>query len=579
MKRYGLLCVSFMYMVSFSPIVSARGVNGGMECAVCTVVFGLTEQLAEIHNETLVAASMRICNMLPYPLKLYCSKSVNALEEILDQEFPVPLTPDVLCYALGVCYTDPGIGFCHLFPKPKIGLSTSVKLVKEFLGRAKLSSLKNLPLHSTEKNPGFNICQVPGIKGICHLISRSFNLVAPALDVDQDWFSSFPWARGSFWRGRDCRDWDGKSYPGRKPMDADVAFDSNCNGIWGVETQGKVMAQEDALCKGTDVRGLIYIGDSVGAHFHCPEAWMDPKQLSSDTLQNITQWIFNEGDWPQLGFATGYMNVSNSLLIKGFTDSIYLRMRTRNRCNHRDYQNLSRNGASTKTVLKHASGSLARNNETDRPALVIYGLFGNDVCNNFGNTEHHMTTPKMMRENVMNVLERLNATLPLGSHVLLIGLVDGSFIYPIMANRLHPIGKLRSDVRYKNVYKWFTCMEIGPCLGWMTPNATLRKITSRKSFELSGVLKNIANKENFPFFKIHYLDNPLAQVMQEWEAKGKQVWQLLDPVDSLHPSQIAQPLIADVLWRNIEKEFPYILGNVNPHNQRIIQLFGDQGGH
>ncbi|XP_046386733.1 acyloxyacyl hydrolase-like [Ischnura elegans] len=579
MKLGGVLCVTFACILSFSPAVRARGVNGGMECAVCTVLLGLTEQLAEIHNETLVEASMRICNMLPYPLKLYCSKSVNALEEFLDQKFPVEITPDVMCYALGICYTEPERGFCHLFPKPKIGLPTAIKHVKKFLSEAKLSSLKYIPLHTTNKIPEFNICDIPGIKGICHLIARSFNLVAPALDVDQDWFSNFPWARGSFWRGRDCRDWDSKTYPGRLPIGNDVSGDSNCNGISGVNTEGEIMPLEDVLCKGTEPRGLIYIGDSVGAHFHCPEAWMDPKQLSSETLQNITQWIFNEGDWPQLGFATGYMNISGSPLIQGPTDSIYLRLRARNRCNHRDYQNLSRNGASTKTVLKHASGSLARNKTTDYPAFVIYGLFGNDVCNNYADTEHNMTTPKMMKENVMNVLERLNSTLPSGSNVLLIGLVDGSFIYPAMYNRLHPIGRFRQNVKYKNMYKWFTCMEIGPCLGWMTPNATLRKITSRRSFELSGVLKKIAEDQSFSALKIHYLDNPLAQVMQEWEKKGRQVWELIDPVDSLHPSQIAQSLITDVLWRNIEQKFPYILGDVNPHNAKIEELFGDQGGH
>jgi hypothetical protein len=44
-------------------------------------------------------------------------------------------------------------------------------------------------------------------------------------------------------------------------------------------------------------------------------------------------------------------------------------------------------------------------------------------------------------------------------------------------------------------------------------------------------------------------------------------------------SQIAQPLIADVLWRNILKKLPHILGDENPNNDKIEHLFGDQGGH
>lgn len=55
-----------------------------------------------------------------------------------------------------------------------------------------------------------------------------------------------------------------------------------------------------------------------------------------------------------------------------------------------------------------------------------------------------MTLPKDFHYNVLQVLNALDTTLPSGSHVVLIGLVDGSFIYPQMANRLHPLGN----------YKW-----------------------------------------------------------------------------------------------------------------------------
>lgn len=51
----------------------------------------------------------------------------------------------------------------------------------------------------------------------------------------------------------------------------------------------------------------------------------------------------NELDWPQLSLVTGYMqSVWN--ITKGKTDSLYNRLVERNRCNHRDYQNLAVNG-------------------------------------------------------------------------------------------------------------------------------------------------------------------------------------------------------------------------------------------
>lgn len=43
--------------------------------------------------------------------------------------------------------------------------------------------------------------------------------------------------------------------------------------------------------------------------------------------------------------------------------------------------------------------------------------------------------------------------------------------------------------------------------------------------------------------------------------------------------QMAQPLIAGVLWEDIMKNFPEALGDENPNNQKIEKLFGNQGGH
>lgn len=43
--------------------------------------------------------------------------------------------------------------------------------------------------------------------------------------------------------------------------------------------------------------------------------------------------------------------------------------------------------------------------------------------------------------------------------------------------------------------------------------------------------------------------------------------------------QMAQPLIARVLWEDIMKNFPEAAGDENPNNQKIEKLFGNQGGH
>lgn len=60
---------------------------------------------------------------------------------------------------------------------------------------------------------------------------------------------------------------------------------------------------------------------------------------------------------------------------------------------------------------------------------------------------------------------------------------------------------------------------------------------------------------------------------------GGDLWELIEPVDSLHPNQKAQGLIVKALWNHLEKKLPYVLGPINKHNDKIRELFGNQGGH
>ena len=119
------------------------------------------------------------------------------------------------------------------------------------------------------------------------------------------------------------------------------------------------------------------------------------------------------------------------------------------------------------------------------------------------------------------------------------------------------------------MYSWFNCMEIGPCAGWMKSNATLRAITSKRAKQLNKVLSDIAEKEKFDKFDIHYVENPFRQVLDKWVASGGQVHELIEPVDSLHPTQAAQALIARQFWNHLEKNIPHVLGPVNPHPDHL----------
>jgi acyloxyacyl hydrolase len=96
----------------------------------------------------------------------------------------------------------------------------------------------------------------------------------------------------------------------------------------------------------------------------------------------------------------------------------------------------------------------------------------------------------------------------------------------------------------------------------------------------------------------------------EWEKEGGQAFQLIEPVDGFHPSQVrcglspvrtslgsplpsfssfsfvspcslqwAQPLITEFFWRYLENEHKTSVPPINPNNAKIASLFGDQGGY
>ena len=66
---------------------------------------------------------------------------------------------------------------------------------------------------------------------------------------------------------------------------------------------------------------------------------------------------------------------------------------------------------------------------------------------------------------------------------------------------------------------------------------------------------------------------------QEWQRKGGEVYELIEPVDGFHPTLEAEALAAKALWRILESKIPHVLGKVNPNNFMIEAVFGDQGGY
>jgi acyloxyacyl hydrolase len=76
-----------------------------------------------------------------------------------------------------------------------------------------------------------------------------------------------------------------------------------------------------------------------------------------------------------------------------------------------------------------------------------------------------MTTVPEFRASVLKGLAYLDSTLPTGSHVAFMPLVDGRILWNNMHERIHPIG-----VPYPAVYELLSCVGSNPCWGWLNSN-------------------------------------------------------------------------------------------------------------
>jgi len=450
----------------------------GTPCAVCTLLIGVLEQYIEVHNKTAEETLEKICDLFPNKTKDACELAVKVFGPKIIDNLDKKFSGDRICQELNICS-----GQCRLFPE------STADVAFPFVPSDSPSPLTDLPA----------ICNISVFKPICDAISRFGNDNEPLDDHDGDGFSPVATFRGSDWRGKDCNDYKSEYHPGALPIDSDRDVDSNCNGIFGVASDGT--PYEEKFCSDTARNGVVVLGDSASAHFHIPPNYLTAANIDGTTFENLLTVAENEADWPMFSATTGFDTNDTRFVhdITGSVNSTYLTLRNRNRCIHRDYQNIAVNGARSGAMNDHIQQSMSRNQSTDLPVTLMYALIGNDVCNgHIDDYVNHMTTPEDMKANVLGTLDYLEKTLPKGSHVTMMGLADGMILFDAMHDKIHPIGQWRQDVTYENVYDYLNCLEISPCGGWMTTNATLRNLTQTRANELSMVIKNVRSQNPEP---------------------------------------------------------------------------------
>ena len=257
-------------------------------------------------------------------------------------------------------------------------------------------------------------------------------------------------------------------------------------------------------------------------------------------------------------------------LADGQIVSLYTQLRGRNRCMNQDFQNIGVNGARI-TSSDGLVDAMARNQQTDAPALVWLTLLGNDVCNGHPGTDH-MTTPENFYDKAMETLTRLDTILPKGSTVVSTALFDGELLYNTMADQQHPLGNT-----YPQFYDYLNCMEESPCYGWLNSNATMRAETTQRAHDLDAVYQNIydTQRANFKNFEYVYFQPDWQGTFDKY-AKDQGVENtpnLIEKSDGFHPSQAANALFATEFFSFFEENHPEALGAVNPFNAEIDALF------
>lgn len=525
----------------------------------CTIAITLLKQFMQVYDFTPVESIDYFCSLLPDIFNEACETVKGVLDVALFELLNSTNNADVICHTLRLCYQDEGQPYCHLFAEPPEGMAKAIRLAT-----AELSvKPKDDPI----------ICEIDGIRDLCEYLDLIDRDKTAKYDSDGDYYSSVANLRGYDWRGKDCSDENGNAYPGRLPDNSDIDYDSNCNGIYGVNPDSGI-PYEDELCGDFTNYGIIMIGDSIGAHFHIPPDWVRADVVSADLLKNLTFIAGNELDWPQMSFSTGFINGTWPVVVNSTTNSLYWRMRDRNLCIHRDYQNLAFNGARSATAHE-GSVNMTRDDGKDRPAILVYAEFGNDICRSDTGSVDEMTPVDEFTSEVLEYLDYLDTRLPQNSHVILVGLINGTYLYTLMHGHLHPLGELNQDIDYDAWYNWYSCLQI-VCPAWTNTNRTEQDLATEHAMELSAALKQIAETADYNRFDVHYLDTPIDEAIALWTGDPSD---LIEHVDGLHPSKYAQDLFAQVLWEHIVDEFPEILDPINPNNDKIREIFGDQGGN
>ena len=104
-----------------------------------------------------------------------------------------------------------------------------------------------------------------------------------------------------------------------------------------------------------------------------------------------------------------------------------------------------------------------------------------------------MTTPEEFKAHTRKSLEYLDTILPKGSGVVVTGHLQGGILWETLHDRIFPFGEFDGTVTYSDMYGYLECLQVSPCMGWMSADPERRARTTKREQELSRAAEELVN--------------------------------------------------------------------------------------
>lgn len=78
----------------------------------------------------------------------------------------------------------------------------------------------------------------------------------------------------------------------------------------------------------------------------------------------------------------------------------------------------------------------------------------------------------------------------------------------------------------------------------------------------------------YPNLSVYYYDFSILDMAKPWIAEGNHIYDIIDPVDGFHPSQVGMTYQAQWIWHDVVLPNSDLDSRPNKYNDDIHKLFG-----